>query len=106
LSQAFLWPIRVAPPVIRFQRTAAAVCAKIAAAIFYCTFARRELLRPTARHPQILAAIPSLNLLTVQPFIALIFGILILLMPRILNVLVAIYLIIIGVSGLWPQVFH
>jgi hypothetical protein len=53
-----------------------------------------------------LAAIPSLNLLTVQPFIALIFGILILLMPRILNLLVAIYLIIIGVSGLWPQLFH
>lgn len=52
------------------------------------------------------AAVPGLNLLTVQPLIALIFGILILLMPRILNLLVAIYLILIGVSGLWPQVFH
>jgi Protein of unknown function (DUF3096) len=52
------------------------------------------------------AAVPSLNLLTVQPLIALIFGILILLMPRILNLLVAIYLILIGISGLWPQVFH
>ena len=52
------------------------------------------------------AAAPSLNLLTVQPLIALIFGILILLMPRILNLLVAIYLILIGISGLWPQVFH
>jgi len=52
------------------------------------------------------ATVPSLNLLTVQPLIALIFGILILLMPRILNLLVAIYLILIGVSGLWPHVFQ
>jgi hypothetical protein len=52
------------------------------------------------------AAVPTFNLLTIQPLIALIFGILILLMPRILNLLVAIYLILIGVSGLWPHVFH
>jgi len=52
------------------------------------------------------AAIVNVDLLTIQPLIALIFGILILLMPRILNLLVAIYLIIIGVSGLWPHVFH
>ena len=51
------------------------------------------------------ATIPNLNLVIVQPLIALIFGILILLIPRILNVLVAIYLILIGVSGLWPHAF-
>jgi hypothetical protein len=43
------------------------------------------------------------SLLTVQPLVALLFGILILMMPRLLNYLVAIYLILIGVMGLWPQ---
>ena len=38
-----------------------------------------------------------------QPLIALIFGILILLMPRILNYLVAIYLILVGIIGLFPN---
>lgn len=52
------------------------------------------------------ATLFSLDALTVQPLIALIFGILILLIPRLLNFLVAIYLIIIGVAGLWPHVFH
>jgi len=36
----------------------------------------------------------------VQPIIALIAGILILLVPRLLNYIVAIYLIIVGISGL------
>ena len=35
-----------------------------------------------------------------QPIVALIAGVLILLMPRILNYIVAIYLIVIGVLGL------
>ena len=35
-----------------------------------------------------------------QPIVALIAGVLILLMPRILNFIVAIYLIVIGVLGL------
>lgn len=35
-----------------------------------------------------------------QPWIALIAGILILLIPRLLNYIVAIYLIIIGIAGL------
>lgn len=39
----------------------------------------------------------------IQALITLIFGILILLLPRILNYLVAIYLIIVGVVGLFPQ---
>ena len=38
-----------------------------------------------------------------QPLIALIFGILILLMPRILNYLIAIYLILAGIIGLFPH---
>jgi hypothetical protein len=40
-----------------------------------------------------------------QPLIALIFGILILLIPRILNYLIAIYLILIGLFGLFPTLF-
>jgi hypothetical protein len=43
--------------------------------------------------------------LWVQPVVALIAGILILLMPRLLNYIVAIYLIIFGAAGLWPQLF-
>ena len=38
-----------------------------------------------------------------QPLIALIDGILILLVPRLLNYVVAIYLIIVGVLGLVPM---
>ena len=47
----------------------------------------------------------TLDILTVQPLIALIAGILILFMPRLLNYVVAIYLIVIGVIGLWPRLF-
>jgi hypothetical protein len=45
----------------------------------------------------------TLNIVILQPLIALIAGILILLMPRLLNLIVAIYLIWVGVSGLWPH---
>jgi len=44
-----------------------------------------------------------LNMLTIQPLIALVAGILILIVPRILNFIVAIYLILVGVTGLWPH---
>lgn len=40
------------------------------------------------------------NLVIIQPAVALIAGILILAFPRLLNVLVALYLIFVGVSGL------
>ena len=40
------------------------------------------------------------------PLVALIVGILILVVPRLLNFLVAIYLIIVGVSGLWPHLLR
>jgi hypothetical protein len=43
------------------------------------------------------------NILVIQPIVALIAGILILIMPRLLNYVVAIYLILVGVLGLWPQ---
>lgn len=38
--------------------------------------------------------------LTLEPAVALVAGILILLMPRLLNMIVAIYLIVIGIVGL------
>jgi hypothetical protein len=41
-----------------------------------------------------------INLVTIQPIIALVAGILILLIPRLLNIIVAIYLIVIGLAGL------
>ncbi len=40
-------------------------------------------------------------MISIGPLAALIAGILILLIPRLLNYIVAIYLIIIGVLGLW-----
>jgi hypothetical protein len=43
---------------------------------------------------------PNLNPELLSPLVALIAGILILLMPRLLNYVVAIYLIVIGILGL------
>jgi hypothetical protein len=45
----------------------------------------------------------TINLILLPPLVALICGILILLVPRLLNYVVAIYLIIIGIAGLWPH---
>jgi hypothetical protein len=44
--------------------------------------------------------------LQLQPLIALIAGVLILLAPRILNYVVAIYLILLGVLGLFPNLLR
>ena len=44
----------------------------------------------------------TVSALMIQPLIALVAGILILLIPRLLNYVVAIYLILVGVIGLWP----
>jgi len=44
-----------------------------------------------------------IDIVTIQPLVALVFGILILLLPRILNYLIAIYLIFIGLIGLFPH---
>ncbi len=41
-----------------------------------------------------------MEIITVQPVVALIAGVLILLMPRLLNYIVAIYLIVVGLTGL------
>ena len=47
-----------------------------------------------------------LNIVLIQPLIALIAGILILIMPRLLNYIVAIYLILIGLAGLSPHLMR
>lgn len=44
--------------------------------------------------------------LAIQPLLALIIGILILIVPRMLNYAVAAYLIIIGVLGLFPNLLN
>ena len=48
----------------------------------------------------------TVNILLLQPLVALIAGILILIIPRLLNFIVAIYLIFIGVVGLWPNLLR
>jgi hypothetical protein len=45
------------------------------------------------------------NIIMIQPLIALLFGILILILPRLLNYLIAIYLIFVGLVGLFPHLF-
>jgi len=44
-----------------------------------------------------------INAIVLSPLISLIAGILILIVPRLLNFIVAIYLIAIGCIGLWPH---
>jgi hypothetical protein len=46
----------------------------------------------------------NIDVVAIQPLVALIAGILILIVPRLLNYIVAIYLILIGIAGLWPHV--
>ncbi len=46
-----------------------------------------------------------LNIIMIQPLVALLFGILVLILPRLLNYLIAIYLIFIGLVGLFPHMF-
>ena len=45
----------------------------------------------------------TLTFVMLQPLVALIAGILILLIPNLLRVIVGLYLILIGVLGLWPH---
>jgi hypothetical protein len=45
----------------------------------------------------------DLDFVPLTPLISLVAGVLILIMPRLLNYIVAIYLIIIGLVGLFPQ---
>jgi hypothetical protein len=46
-----------------------------------------------------------MNIILIQPLVALLIGILILLVPRLLNYLIAIYLIFVGLVGLFPHLF-
>jgi hypothetical protein len=46
-----------------------------------------------------------LDVIMIQPLVALLFGVLILILPRLLNYLIAIYLILIGLTGLFPHMF-
>ena len=47
-----------------------------------------------------------IDIITIQPLIALLFGVLILILPRLLNYLIAIYLIFIGLVGLFPPLLN
>lgn len=46
-----------------------------------------------------------INIITLEPLVPLLFGILILILPRLLNYLIAIYLILVGLVGLFPHLF-
>jgi len=46
------------------------------------------------------------NIILIQPLLALLVGILILILPRLLNYFIALYLIFIGLVGLFPQIFN
>lgn len=46
-----------------------------------------------------------MDVIIIQPLIALIAGIVILLVPKILNYVIALYLILIGLIGLFPKLF-
>lgn len=48
----------------------------------------------------------TMNMIVVQPLVALIAGVLILLVPRLLNMIVAIYLIVVGITGLMPHLMR
>ena len=47
-----------------------------------------------------------ISLTNLAPIVSLIAGVLILLMPRLLNFIVAIYLIVIGLIGLFPNLLR
>ena len=46
-----------------------------------------------------------LSLVVIQPLVALLVGVLILIVPRLLSTLIALYLIFIGLAGLFPNLF-
>jgi hypothetical protein len=48
----------------------------------------------------------TIDVIALPPLAALIAGLLILIMPRLLNLIVAVYLILIGVIGLLPHLRH
>jgi hypothetical protein len=48
----------------------------------------------------------TVDTIILQPLVALIAGLLILVIPRLLNLIVALYLIVVGVIGLLPHLQH
>ncbi len=60
----------------------------------------RLAIRPLCRHDRSSENFMTISMAHIQPIVALIAGILILVMPRLLNFIVAIYLIFIGIIGL------
>jgi hypothetical protein len=46
----------------------------------------------------------TIDIVSLQPLVALIAGLLILIFPQILNYIVALYLILVGIIGLWPHI--
>lgn len=46
-----------------------------------------------------------IDIVAIQPLAALLIGVLILILPQLLNYLIAIYLIFIGLIGLFPHLF-
>ncbi|HUZ73689.1 MAG TPA: DUF3096 domain-containing protein [Stellaceae bacterium] len=69
-----------------------------AGAVLFGPISSGRLFRGKEVHPML-----TTNVVILQPLVALIAGILILVMPRLLNYIVAIYLIIIGLAGLLPH---
>jgi hypothetical protein len=55
------------------------------------------------RRPSEEASAMTIDITTLSPIVALVAGILILIAPRILNYVVAIYLIVAGITGLLPH---
>ncbi|HXR94417.1 MAG TPA: DUF3096 domain-containing protein [Rhizomicrobium sp.] len=47
-----------------------------------------------------------IDMVVLEPLVTLLFGILILILPRLLNYLIAIYLILVGLVGLFPHLFN
>jgi Protein of unknown function (DUF3096) len=70
----------------------------------FISFARSRA-APIRRVRETPMPITHVDVLTIQPLVALLFGILILIMPRLLNYLIGIYLVLIGAMGLWPHIF-
>ena len=58
-----------------------------------------------SKGPKTKAPPMHIDIIMMQPLIALLFGVLILILPRLLNYLIAIYLIFIGLVGLFPHLF-
>jgi hypothetical protein len=48
----------------------------------------------------------TIDVIALQPIVALVAGILILAIPRLLNIIVAVYLILIGIAGLWSHLIR